>query len=54
MDNKAILDEAPYFLQMNCPAALERIRDDKPITVKDHDDTKSRKHIADIVGVSWP
>ena len=37
---------------MNCPAALERIRDDKPITIKDNDDNKSRKHIADVVSVS--
>jgi len=37
--------------RMNCPAALERIRDDKPITIKDNDDSKSRKHIADVVSL---
>jgi len=36
--------------RMNCPAALDRIRDDKPITIKDND-TKSRKHIADVVSL---
>lgn len=36
--------------RMNCPAALERIQEDKPITLKDND-TKSRKHIADVVSL---
>lgn len=36
--------------RMNCPAALERIADDKPITIKDND-SKSRKHIADVVSL---
>jgi len=36
--------------RMNCPAALERIQEDKPITLKDNDN-KSRKHIADVVSL---
>lgn len=36
--------------RMNCPAALERIRDGKPITIKDSDN-KSQKHIADVVSL---
>lgn len=37
--------------QMNCPAGLERIRDDRPITIKD-DKGNTSKCIADIVSVS--
>ena len=36
--------------KMNCAAALERIREDRPITIKD-DKGNSSKCIADIVSV---
>jgi len=35
---------------MDCPAALERIREDRPITVKD-DGGSTTKCVADIVSV---
>ena len=38
--------------QMNCPAALERIREDRPISVRDDKGNTSRC-IADIVSVSF-
>jgi hypothetical protein len=38
-------------LQLNCPAALERIKEDRPITIKD-DKGNTSKCIADIVSVS--
>lgn len=37
--------------QMNCPAAMERIREDKPITIRDDKGNTSRC-IAEIVSVS--
>ena len=37
--------------QLDCPAALERIKEDKPITIKD-DKGNTSKCIADIVSVS--
>ena len=41
-----------YFVfQLDCPAALERIKEDKPITIKD-DKGNTSKCIADIVSVS--
>jgi len=36
---------------MNCPAAMERIREDKPITIRDDKGNTSRC-IAEIVSVS--
>lgn len=36
---------------MDCPAALERIKEDRPITIKD-DKGNTSKCIADIVSVS--
>lgn len=38
---------------MNCTAALERVKDDRPITIKD-DKGNTSKCIADIVSVSGP
>ena len=40
-----------FFQQLDCPAALERIREDRPITIKD-DKGNTSKCIADIVSVS--
>ena len=42
----------PFCLlfQLNCPAALERIKEDRPITIKD-DKGNTSKSIADIVMV---
>jgi hypothetical protein len=37
--------------QLDCPAALERIKEDRPITIKD-DKGNTSKCIADIVSVS--
>ena len=37
-------------LQLDCPAALERIKEDRPITIKD-DKGNTNKSIADIVSV---
>ena len=37
--------------QMDCPAALERIKEDRPITIKD-DKGNTNKSIAEIVSVS--
>lgn len=37
--------------QLDCPAALDRIREDRPITIKD-DKGNTSKCIADIVSVS--
>lgn len=37
-------------LQLDCPAALERIKEDRPITIKD-DKGNTSKCIADIVSV---
>jgi len=37
--------------QMNCPAAMERIREDRPITIRDDKGNTSRC-IAEIVSVS--
>lgn len=37
-------------VQLDCPAALERIREDRPITIKD-DKGNTSKCIADIVSV---
>ena len=36
--------------QLNCPSALERIREDKPITIRD-DKGNAQKSIADIVSL---
>lgn len=38
-------------VQLDCPAALERIKEDRPITIKD-DKGNTSKCIADIVSVS--
>ena len=38
-------------LQLDCPAAMERIREDRPITIKD-DKGSTNKCIADAVSVS--
>ena len=42
----------PFEFQLDCPAALERIKEDKPITIKD-DKGNTSKCIADIVSVSY-
>ncbi len=39
-------------LQLDCPAALERIKEDRPITIKD-DKGNTNKSIADIVSVCY-
>lgn len=39
------------WFQLDCPAAMERIREDRPITIKD-DKGNTSKCIADIVSVS--
>jgi hypothetical protein len=39
-------------LQLDCPLALERIREDRPITIKD-DKGNTSKCIADIVSVCY-
>ena len=39
------------LFQLDCPAALERIKEDRPITIKD-DKGNTSKCIADIVSVS--
>ena len=39
------------LLQLDCPAALERIKEGRPITIKD-DKGNTSKCIADIVSVS--
>lgn len=39
------------LLQLDCPAALERIRENKPNLIKD-DKGNTNKHIAEIVSVS--
>ena len=41
------------FIQLDCPAALERIKEDRPITIKDGiSQGNTSKAIADIVSVS--
>ena len=39
------------MFQLDCPAAIDRIREDRPITIKD-DKGNTSKCIADIVSVS--
>ena len=41
-----------YLYQLDCPAALERIKEDRPITIKD-DKGNTSKCIADIVSVRF-
>jgi hypothetical protein len=45
------LNELYVSAQLDCPAALERIKEDRPITIKD-DKGNTSKCIADIVSVS--
>jgi hypothetical protein len=40
-----------FYLQLDCPAALQRIKEDRPITIRD-DKGNTSKCIADIVAVS--
>ena len=40
-----------FQFQLDCPAALERIKEDRPITIKD-DKGNTNKSIAEIVSVS--
>ena len=49
--NKTTTSFSVFVFQLDCPAALERIKEDKPITIKD-DKGNTSKCIADIVSVS--
>jgi hypothetical protein len=50
--NKVLLQLTFYsYFQLDCAAALERIKEDKPITIKD-DKGNTSKCIAEIVSVS--
>lgn len=39
------------YIQLNCPAALERIKEGRPITIKDENKGTVSRCIADIVSV---